>query len=139
MKIFAVMPAWNEEQTIEEVLKKTKKHVNEIIVVNDGSTDNTAKIAKKYATVINNPVNLGAGMSTLRGIFKALEDNADVIILIDSDGQHPPEAIPKFVEKIKEGYEFVFAFRESRKQMPFVKKFGNLFSDSQTGCFSTQN
>jgi glycosyltransferase involved in cell wall biosynthesis len=128
MKIYLVMPARNEEKRIGAVLKKIKdlygKNIN-VVVVNDFSTDNTGKIAKKYgARVIMPPTHEGVGLSTITGLNYVLKNGADIIILMDSDGQHRPEDIKKFIESIKEGYDHAIGQRDLSKY-PFIKKFGN--------------
>lgn len=101
-KIFAVIPAYNEAETIERVIKRTKTFVDEIIVVDDGSSDGTATIAKTAgAIVIIHKVNLGVGQTVSDGIKKALEDHADIIVTLDADGQHRPKYIPNLVAPIK--------------------------------------
>ncbi|MBN2095580.1 MAG: glycosyltransferase family 2 protein [Candidatus Aenigmarchaeota archaeon] len=123
--IIAVIPAYNEEKTITEAIRRTKKHVDRVVVVDDGSMDNTALMAKKEgAIVVQNPVNMGVGTSKRLGIQKALGLGADLIVTLDADLQHQPEDIPRFIEKLGEGYSFVLGRRDISKY-PFVKKFGN--------------
>jgi glycosyltransferase involved in cell wall biosynthesis len=100
-KIVAVIPALNEENTIESVLKKTKNYVDEIIVVDDCSKDKTPKIAEKYASVIKHSKNEGYDKSIDNGFKLAKERKADIIITLDADGQHLPEDIPRLIEPIK--------------------------------------
>lgn len=120
-----MIPAYNEEKTLEEVLRRTKKHVSEVIVVDDGSTDKTAQIAKKAGVILlQNPENRGVGYTKSRGIREATKRKADIIVTLDADLQHNPEDIPRFVKKIAGGYDFVLGTRNISKY-PFVKKFGN--------------
>lgn len=134
--IAVVMPALNEEESIGTVLKKTQKYAGKIIVVNDGSTDRTASIAKSLgAIVITHKKNMGLGASLRDGFKKALEIKADIIFSIDADGQHVPEDIPKFLPKIQEGYGFILGERDLHKY-PFVKKFGNFFLNLATNLIS---
>ena len=101
MKVIAVMPALNEENTIELVLKKTKKYVDEIIVVDDCSTDRTPKISDKYAVIIKHKENKGYDKTIDDGFKLAKKRKADIIITLDADGQHFPEDIPKLINPIK--------------------------------------
>jgi glycosyltransferase involved in cell wall biosynthesis len=134
--IAVVMPALNEDGSIGDVLRRTKKYANRIIVVNDGSRDNTARIAKKYgAIIVTHKNNMGLGASLRDGFKKALEIKADIIFSIDADGQHVPDDIPKFVPKIMEGYGFVLGERDLHKY-PFIKKFGNFFLNFATDVIS---
>ncbi|MCH8329469.1 MAG: glycosyltransferase family 2 protein, partial [Nanoarchaeota archaeon] len=126
-KIFAIIPAYNEEKRINKVIKETKKYVDNVIVVDDGSKDKTKDIAKKgKAVVLRHLVNLGKGAALKTGCDYAVKNKADIIIAIDADAQHDPNEIPKFLENIKK-YDVVLAYRKPNKNMPFVLKFGNLF------------
>ncbi len=125
--IIAVMPAYNEKRTIGNIVKRTKRYVDKVIVVDDGSSDATARIAKKAgAIVVRHGVNKGLGMSIRTGLAKAKKYRPDIVITIDADGQHNPSDIPKFVKKINQGYDFVLGSRDL-SLYPFVKKFGNFF------------
>jgi len=112
-KIIAVIPAYNEAETIGQVVTKSKPYVDEVIVADDGSRDKTASIAQAAgAIVITHKVNLGVGQTISDGIKKALEDNADIIVTLDADGQHRPKHIPTLVVPIKSGqYDIVIGSR----------------------------
>lgn len=125
MKVTAVIPAYNEEKTISAVVKRAKWFVSQVIVVDDGSKDRTSEFARKEgALVFKNPENRGVGYTKRRGIKEAIKQDADIIVTLDADLQHNPEDIPRFVEKINEGYDFVLGKRNISKY-PFIKKFGN--------------
>jgi len=124
-KICAVIPAYNEEQHINSIIDKTYKYVNEVIVVDDGSKDNTYEAASKSkAIVLKHLVNLGKGASLKTGCDYAVNNNADIIIVIDADAQHDPDEIPNFLENIKL-CDIVLAYRKLNKNMPVILKFGN--------------
>jgi len=126
-KIFAIIPAYNEEKQINSVINKTKKYVDEVIVVDDGSKDSTGEIAKKSnAIVLRHLVNLGKGAALKTGCDYAVKNKAGIIIAVDADAQHDPKEIPNFLEKIKK-YDVVLAYRRLNKNMPLVLKFGNWF------------
>jgi len=99
-KIVLCIPAYNEEKNISTVINRARSHVNEIIVCNDGSSDDTAKLARQEgALVVNHPRNYGYGR-TIRTLFQmALERTADIVITMDSDGQHNPEQIPTLASR----------------------------------------
>ena len=98
----AIIPAFNEEKTIENVIKNTLVYVNKIIVVSDGSSDNTVKKSKNNnVLVLENKKNLGPALATEKGIQKAIELGFKYLITIDADGQHPYDQIPVFLEKLK--------------------------------------
>jgi len=124
-KIFAVIAAYNEEKHINKVIKKTKKYIDNVIAVDDGSKDKTAKKAKKSkAIVLRHVVNLGKGAALKTGCDYAVKNKADIIVLIDADAQHDPKEIPKFLENIK-SCDVVLAYRKQNRNMPLVLKFGN--------------
>jgi len=101
MNISVILPAYNEEESVREIVEGIYKVLGddiEIIVVDDCSTDKTSKIAKECgAKVISNPYNMGNGASVKRGIRAAINDT---IVLMDADGQHKPCEISKLIEHI---------------------------------------
>lgn len=100
--ITAIIPAYNEEKTIGSVVLGTLQHTSKVIVVDDGSSDHTGEIAKLAgAELIIHPTNQGKGAALKTG-FQAASD-ADVIITLDSDGQHETSQIPQLVEPILNG------------------------------------
>jgi len=127
MKIFAVIPAHNESRHISRVVKETKKYVDEVIVVDDGSRDDTFELAEKSkATALKHIVNLGKGASLKTGCDYAVQNNADLMVVIDGDGQHDPREIPNFVKALKT-HDVVLAYRQRSRKMPAVLRFGNNF------------
>ncbi len=133
--IVVVIPAFNEEKNISNVIKKVSSYCDKIIVVNDASTDSTESILEDYINdkliVIKNQKNLGIGGATKLGIAKALEIDAEYIIKFDGDGQHSAEDIPKFISYLRnDNFDYVKGnrFKSSVSDMPFVKLLGNLIS-----------
>ena len=97
-----ILPAYNEEISIGSVILRTKQHADRIIVVDDGSTDNTVKVAELAgAEVISHSHNKGKG-AALRTGFGAV-NGADVIVTMDTDGQNDPGEIPKLIAPILAG------------------------------------
>jgi glycosyltransferase involved in cell wall biosynthesis len=127
MKIVAVVPAYNEEKNIKKVVCETKKYVDEVIVVNDGSVDKTAEIARESgALVVNHIVNMGLGFALMTGSEAAFRRGADIIVTIDGDAQHDPREIKKLVKTlVEENLDIVIALRPPDKNMPLVKRIGN--------------
>src|SRR3989344_173258 len=103
-KIFVIIPSYNNAKTIKSVCNKiTKKYVNEIIVIDDGSSDETRSVLKKIGvTYISHKKNLGYGASQKSGYKMALKKGADLVILLHSDGQHDPKYIPLLIKTLKE-------------------------------------
>jgi len=125
-RLVIIIPAYNEEDSIAQVIKKIPSVVKgiddiNVVVINDGSTDATAKIAKANgAKVVSHPQNFGLGVAFRRGITRALELGADIIVNIDADGQFNPQDIPKIIDPIIEGKaEFVTASRFIKKNPEF--------------------
>jgi glycosyltransferase involved in cell wall biosynthesis len=101
-KITAILPAYNEEVSIGSIILTTRKYADSIIVIDDGSTDNTVEIAELAgAEVIRHSSNQGKGAALKTG-FKAAK-GSDIVVTIDSDGQHNPEEIPKLITPIING------------------------------------
>lgn len=104
MKVMVVVPAYNEEKNIYKVVASIKKYHPEIdvVVVNDGSKDNTCFEAKRAgAFVIDLPQNLGIGGAVQTGYLYGKRNDYDVVIQIDGDGQHDPKDISRLVEVIE--------------------------------------
>jgi glycosyltransferase involved in cell wall biosynthesis len=101
-RITAIIPAYNEELAIGSVVINTSAYVDQIIVVDDGSTDKTALIAEKAgAQVIRHQQNMGKGAALKTGFNKV--KNTGIIVTMDSDGQHNPAEIPKLIQPIENG------------------------------------
>lgn len=129
-KIIVCIPAYNEEKNIANIVQRTRKHADEVIVCDDGSSDSTAIFAKKEgAIVVNHAKNFGYGR-TIRTLFQtALQREADIVVTIDSDGQHNPDQIPSIIEPIlKKGYDIVIGSRfidhEDIIKVPFYRSLG---------------
>jgi len=135
MLLSVVIPAYNEAAGIEHfhnklllpaVKKAAKKY--EIIYVNDGSKDDTLAILTRFSQknsavkVVNLSKNFGKEIATTAGLSVA---SGDATIIMDADGQHPPELIPQFIEKWDEGAQVVVGVRGSNQKEGFVKKYGS--------------
>lgn len=102
MKLVCI-PAYNEEKAIGDIVKSSLSYADKVIVCDDGSTDGTAKIAKESgATVISHKKNEGYGASIITLFDRARQENADVMVTIDGDGQHSPEQIPLLISTLHE-------------------------------------
>lgn len=102
--IVAGLPMYNEEETIGTVIRRTAKHVDHVICVDDGSSDSSSRIAEKCGAIVErHRFNRGYG-GALKSIFLAAKKHdADILVTLDSDGQHNPEDIPTLIEPILSG------------------------------------
>lgn len=103
-QIAVLIPAYNEEASIGPLIEELIKFVphDDIIVINDGSRDETSLIAhSKNVVVLDLPCNLGVGGAVQTGFRYANEKGYDFVVRIDGDGQHPPEEIPKLISALK--------------------------------------
>jgi glycosyltransferase involved in cell wall biosynthesis len=102
--IFCVIPAFNEEATIYQVIKDVKKHLDNIVVVDDGSSDNTYNIAKSCnVKVLRHIINRGQGAALMTGNQFALRNRADIIVHFDADGQFNADEINQIIDPIIQG------------------------------------
>lgn len=138
MKITAVIPAFNEEQRIRSVAADTLPHVDELVVVDDGSGDNTAQAAAAVdpkIVSVRHIVNLGKGAAMKTGFDVAVSRGADIIVVLDADGQHLPEEIPVLTQPLlRTEADVAFGCRDiiTSSSMPLVAKLGNRFLTAAT-------
>ncbi len=126
---FVIIPAYNEEQNIGQVIREVRKYTDNIIVVDDGSQDQTYHKAKESAgkgVILKHKINLGKGAALKTGCEAAIKMQAKMIVVMDGDGQHDPDDIPELVAKLKdENLDIVFGWREVEKNVPVLRAFGN--------------
>ncbi len=105
MKILIIIPALNEEATLRGVILGVRGSLPQadILVVNDGSTDDTARIAREEgALVLDHPYNMGIGATMQTGFLYALREGYGLVVQTDGDGQHNPEFLPSMIQPIVE-------------------------------------
>ena len=135
MRNIISIPAYNEEKTLTSVIEDIKKVMSntsykyDILVLNDGSTDNTETVAKKLGAIVKgHKRNMGLAYTFKREMEECLQLKADIIIHTDADGQYPAEYIPEMIKKVEEGYDLVLGTRFDKGMYSgsFIKKIGNI-------------
>ncbi len=138
LKIVCI-PAYNEQNLIVDVIRQVRPFVDEIVVCDDGSTDETEQKARSEGVhVIRHQKNLGKG-GAMKSLFDYAKNiGADIMITMDGDGQFLPEEIPRMMEPvIKQKADVVLGYRfDDANDMPTYRKFGNKFLDKMTSLAS---
>ncbi|MCX5703536.1 MAG: glycosyltransferase family 2 protein [Candidatus Omnitrophica bacterium] len=130
MRTCVIIPTYNEARAIAGLVKEIKRQDLDVLVVDDGSGDNTAQIAKDSgAIVLRNEINQGKGASLIKGFNYALSRDYDAVITMDGDGQHLPEDIPYFIRlaAYSDGAIFIGNRMQSTKNIPLVRFLTNKF------------
>lgn len=138
--VWIIIPAYNEAPAIGSVIRHVQQHgFNNILVINDGSSDDTAAIAlRNGAEVITHIINRGAGAVAQTGIEFARRHKIEYIIQIDADGQHHAEDLLRFVQRMEHGgCDIIIGsrFAEYRKAIPPIRRFYNFISNILTNWF----
>jgi hypothetical protein len=125
-RVIAAIPAYNEEKYIGTIVLKARQYVEEVVVVDDGSTDQTAEVAKLAgASVIQHRQNRGYGASVQTLLAEAKKRKPDVLVLLDADAQHNPDEIPNLIKPILTGSDLVIGSREEQKvNIPTYRRIG---------------
>jgi glycosyltransferase involved in cell wall biosynthesis len=112
-KTIVLIPAFNEESSIGDVIRTTLLHRGiRCVVVDDGSTDHTALVARRAgAVVLRTQQNKGTGSAVRAGLFRAIKNNADAVVLMDADGQHDPRYVGALVSELSSPVDMVIGSR----------------------------
>jgi glycosyltransferase involved in cell wall biosynthesis len=130
--VMAIIPAYNEAKNISKMIEQTIKYVDSIIVVDDGSRDNTAELASvmnvKNVKVIRNINNMGKGAALKKGLVECCKDNnVDIVITLDADGQHDPADIPHLLKPIEKGEADIVIgsrYMQNPHEIPKLRRIG---------------
>ena len=142
LKVCTVMPTYNNGGTLRDMVERVLAYCTDVIVVNDGCTDDSVKILASFGnaiTVVDYGKNRGKGYALKQGFKKAKTLGFDYVLTIDSDGQHFPEDIPLFVEALEQHLDALIVGSRNLNQenMPdgntFANKFSNFWFKIQTG------
>lgn len=135
MKIAVILPVFNEEKRINEVLVDISRIKLPVIFINDGSADTTEKIIEKKIknnskiSLLNHQINLGKGAALRTGAEAAFNLGFEAVIFMDADGQHSSSDLIKFVDKLKtKKYDIILGTRNLRHGAPLVRLLGNKFA-----------
>ena len=139
-KIIAGMPAYNEANYIGSLILSVRQHVDKVIIVDDGSTDNTAEIAELAgASVIKHGKNRGYGNAIRSILAEAKNQGADILVILDADAQHKPQEIPSLIKSISEGADVVIGSRDlQRENIAPYRRFGQKVLAKMTNISSRQ-
>jgi glycosyltransferase involved in cell wall biosynthesis len=140
LKILAGMPAYNEANYIGSLVLQVRQYVDDVIIVDDGSTDDTAKIADLAgAYVVQHEKNRGYGGAIRSLLAEAKNQDADILVILDADTQHKPEEIPSLIKGITEGSDIVIGSRDTqREKIATYRRFGQKVLSKMTNISSRQ-
>ncbi|MDD3492542.1 MAG: glycosyltransferase family 2 protein [Candidatus Thermoplasmatota archaeon] len=134
-RILAAIPCYNEESTVGSVVVKARQHVDQVLIIDDGSTDGTARVAKAAgATVVRHDYNRGKAAGIKEAFRYALDNDFDIVVTVDGDGQHDADEIPQIVAPLlSDQADLAIGFRHGqRTEMPFWRKMGKRTLDYVT-------
>ena len=141
-KIAALVPALNESKNLASLIPAIQKWVRDVIVIDDGSTDDTAEVARRAgASVLHHPNNRGKGASLRTGFHYVLDKGYEGCLILDGDGQHSPEDIPAFLEHTSDPTVGVLIGNrmEETLTMPRLRRWTNAFMSFLLSCFLHEN
>jgi glycosyltransferase involved in cell wall biosynthesis len=130
VNVVAVIPAYNESTTIGSVVEETAPHVDEVVVVDDGSDDDTADIARDHgATVVTHVINTGVGGAVRTGYRYAIRQGYEFVAQVDGDGQHDPTYLPELLAAAEDNDMIIGSryLNESIEDYSFVRRTGIKF------------
>ena len=141
MKVCIVIPAFNEAKAVTELIKKLLSHAEKVVVVDDGSGDDTSELAQGAgAIVLRHEKNCGKGAALRTGFEYAVKSGCDGVITIDADGQHDWREVPLFISKAESsGADIILGTRMgSVREMPFIRLLTNIVTSLIVSVLSRQ-
>jgi glycosyltransferase involved in cell wall biosynthesis len=141
--VAALIPALNAAETIVDLIRKVERFIprQHIIVVDDGSTDDTGRLALEAgAIVLSHDQNAGKGAALQTGFRYALADSCDGVIVLDADGQHEPRFIPDFIDRARKGdADILIGSRmDAVGQMPWIRQLTNRITSACVSALAGQ-
>ncbi|MDO5851420.1 MAG: glycosyltransferase family 2 protein [Methanobacteriaceae archaeon] len=141
-KIYIILPSYNEEKTLEEVVEELVLRGFNILIIDDGSSDNTSvigqKLKNKYKNVVfyyRHMINIGLGGAIKTGIKAGLEKGADILITFDADGQHNPDDLYNIYPPLQDDEADVVIGARNFQDMPTSRRYGNSLMNFVTFIF----
>lgn len=139
-KILALLPAYNEAAHLEQVLAGVSARISDILVVDDGSKDDTAAVARKCGVeLLSRGYNCGKGQSLRDGYSWALERGYSAVIMLDSDGQHDPACIPDFIAKFRATHAPLIIGARNYNDIPLRRRIPNIIGKTLFSAAVGQN
>lgn len=141
MKTCILIPGYNESRMIGQVVTNTRKIIDDVVVIDDGSRDNTAQIAQDAgAYVIKHEVNKGKGAALRTGFQYVIDHGYDAVITMDSDGQHDPDDIPGFLDAVEKiGSGIIIGTRMGDiSTMPLIRRCTNKLTSFSASILARQ-
>ena len=139
MELKAIIPAFQTAATVAEVVHGTRRVLSDILVIDDGSTDDTARVAREAgADVLRFATNRGKGIALRAGFSRALQNGCRAVVTLDADGQHDPAEIPKILDRWHETHAaLVIGSRDHLEhEMTPPRRFGNRFARRAISFFA---
>jgi glycosyltransferase involved in cell wall biosynthesis len=141
MKTCVIIPTYNEANKIGRLVREVKLQNLDVLVIDDGSSDNTSQIAQNAGAItLRNENNQGKGASLIKGFNYALTHDYEAVIAMDGDGQHLPEDIPYFIRlaKYSDSAIFIGNRMQRTKDMPLARLVTNKFMSWFLSCLAKQ-
>jgi glycosyltransferase involved in cell wall biosynthesis len=133
LKCCILIPTYNNAKTLEQVIRSVSEYTHQVLVVNDGATDETPEILLQfpYLKILTHPINRGKGIALRHGFEFARQNGFDYCITIDSDGQHNADDLPKFIDTLETERTAIIMGARNMEQssVPGKSSFGNNFSN----------